>query len=81
MKILLIVSNSVSVLIVALYLFIDNQWQNVISQAVSGTGVTYGEMYGPLSFIKAIMEYAVLIVVILNAVISVLIVKHVNKST
>jgi hypothetical protein len=73
MKILLIVSNSVSVLIVALYLFIDNQW--------SGTGVTYGEMYGPLSFIKAIMEYAVLIVVILNAVISVLIVKHVNKST
>jgi hypothetical protein len=44
-------------------------------------GVTYGEMYGPLSFIKAIMEYAVLIVVILNAVISVLIVKHVSKST
>ena len=70
MKLILIVSNLLTLLVVIAGFFVDYGWQQVLLNPVSGENVTYGEMYGPLSYFKPVFLYATLIFVIVNNVIN-----------
>jgi len=44
-----------------LFLFVDYYWQIVITKAVCDQNATYGEMYGPLSFLRPIVLITALV--------------------
>lgn len=43
------------------FLYLDTQWNAVLSRAVAEGNKTYGELYGPLSFFRPVSLYSALI--------------------
>ncbi len=55
------------------FLWIDYQWQLLLETAVSNRAGTYGESYGPLSFLRPLV---LSIAMLLSIVAAVLVMKH-----
>ena len=80
MKTVLIFSNTVTVIVVLLSVFVDYEWQKVVLNPISGENITYGEMYGPLSYFKPILLYGAVVVVVVNFVVGCFVVARLKNT-